>query len=625
MALMICPDCGKMVSDRAGACPGCGCPADYFKPESEIVQSSEIKAATGKEDDVRKVSDIEDDDDIIDGFFLLGMRIEYPQSAEVYIRVLKMHNRFAYEAECELRDKYKSVKVMDRVVREVIPAAIMEINKVVRENVELLYKNNIYISESEFKRKYDIDFPGMIKPMLEAYGETTEAAERKKLWREFERAGRSHWEGWELGGFGIKGAISGAVKAGAMNAVTGMGRAIGDTIVDGADETEAQNAKQKIYNDESLQKNFFRSMRVCIMNADIGLAETLAGRKKTDIILMSLDAAMEVFEAANLYEKNLIKKAQKCIEAIQLYPLITEFYKPVIQAVYLKGGDDINELMRLIKFWNMDGDYKSFVLQAEKGILVNKYFSAHKEAEKANFSDYSPSTYIKLKETRKELIHAVGNTELPEIVPFCRSLKSYFDNCLDKENCLSSIEIIKAADDEVPIEDFIHRIHNEKSVLPGLLKEIWVKGDSDDIPEARIKNKWQLPMEDIIYMYQNKAVFGTMFGGKGFVLTNSLLCDLNSGSIIGLGLSVNIKYEVKDSTVRVSNGKEEIIIDLSTERPAARRFMYVCLEAFIADYCKVPEKKIFCPYCGNQIPHKVKFCNFCGKMNRYGMKEEIGL
>ena len=30
MGLIACPDCGNMVSDRAAACPHCGCPADAF-------------------------------------------------------------------------------------------------------------------------------------------------------------------------------------------------------------------------------------------------------------------------------------------------------------------------------------------------------------------------------------------------------------------------------------------------------------------------------------------------------------------------------------------------------------------------------------------------------------------
>ena len=29
MALIICPECGKEYSDRAGACPNCACPAPH--------------------------------------------------------------------------------------------------------------------------------------------------------------------------------------------------------------------------------------------------------------------------------------------------------------------------------------------------------------------------------------------------------------------------------------------------------------------------------------------------------------------------------------------------------------------------------------------------------------------
>ena len=30
MALIKCPECGKEISDKAAACPNCGCPASEF-------------------------------------------------------------------------------------------------------------------------------------------------------------------------------------------------------------------------------------------------------------------------------------------------------------------------------------------------------------------------------------------------------------------------------------------------------------------------------------------------------------------------------------------------------------------------------------------------------------------
>ncbi len=53
MGLIKCPDCGNMVSERAAACPSCGCPADAFSNSStempdtiEVVKKIEIKPNT---------------------------------------------------------------------------------------------------------------------------------------------------------------------------------------------------------------------------------------------------------------------------------------------------------------------------------------------------------------------------------------------------------------------------------------------------------------------------------------------------------------------------------------------------------------------------------------------------
>lgn len=56
-------------------------------------------------------------------------------------------------------------------------------------------------------------------------------------YREKQRSSRSYWEG---GGFGVSGAIKGAVTAGAMNAVMGMFRGIGDAITDSSDKKKFQ-------------------------------------------------------------------------------------------------------------------------------------------------------------------------------------------------------------------------------------------------------------------------------------------------------------------------------------------------------------------------------------------------
>ena len=43
MGLIKCPDCGNMVSDRAAACPSCGCPADAIKESLQETDNPDDK------------------------------------------------------------------------------------------------------------------------------------------------------------------------------------------------------------------------------------------------------------------------------------------------------------------------------------------------------------------------------------------------------------------------------------------------------------------------------------------------------------------------------------------------------------------------------------------------------
>ena len=56
MALIICPDCGKKVSDKAATCPDCGCPIASLNPSGPV----RIKIANGLLGDVTvfKIKDL---------------------------------------------------------------------------------------------------------------------------------------------------------------------------------------------------------------------------------------------------------------------------------------------------------------------------------------------------------------------------------------------------------------------------------------------------------------------------------------------------------------------------------------------------------------------------------------
>ena len=53
MALIVCPECGKSFSDRAPACPECGCPTSEIIGQSNTANAGQLSIANLAFDDAR--------------------------------------------------------------------------------------------------------------------------------------------------------------------------------------------------------------------------------------------------------------------------------------------------------------------------------------------------------------------------------------------------------------------------------------------------------------------------------------------------------------------------------------------------------------------------------------------
>ena len=635
MSLIKCPDCEKMISPRAQQCPFCGCPADFFNnmEQNEKKVLVELADETTTSEQKEKVSlpdnKVNEEEIPFTEFCFLGRTIRYYEREKLFINMMKLHNKTAAVMERELRNLYKKVNDIDKVWDEVIPAAKHVIAKIIKENLGLLYHAGINMREEQFIQKHNIDIDLYIKPIMDDYDQVIESANYIKNARRIERSSRSQWEG---GGFGLKGAIKGAITAGALNAVTGAGRAIGDSAVDSTDNAKIRDAKKKIYENEDYQEKIFYGFRRCVAEADIGLAKDLAEKGVTDYVKVDFIEATEIFTAALEYEKNESRLVQKMIDAILIYPLCTMYYGKLIYEVIIYGDEAIDNIIKFMDFWDMNEDFPEIFEEEPKRKAVVTYLNQHPEIKDINFELYDVATYVKIRDAKIELEKAAGSKELPSLVFTCFSIKSYLEKCLEESYTLDSINVLKDLKEDDSAEIFIKKMHDEKVLLPGLLKGVWLFGDTDTIPENKIKNKWGIPESDTIFMYQNKAIFGTLFGGKGFVLTRARLYDLKNKVHINLREITSAKYDIKGIIV-VTNGQQEIEIDISDEKPATKRFFYRCFEEFVHRYADFTEEQqhekavsttIFCIYCGKKIRRDVKFCNFCGENNSYSRGEIRG-
>jgi hypothetical protein len=156
--------------------------------------------------------------------------------------------------------KEKFVKAMEncKSIEEVLTQSPIYGQKCIDEEIErgidLLVKAKIYeYSVARLK----VDFDNLIYEntseygeLLRRYSELKEAKGQYDALKKLERDNRSKWQG---GGFGIGGAVKGSLKAGAMNAATGMVRGIGDTFSDMRDNAKFENEKNALNNAQNLE------------------------------------------------------------------------------------------------------------------------------------------------------------------------------------------------------------------------------------------------------------------------------------------------------------------------------------------------------------------------------------
>ncbi len=156
----------------------------------------------------------------------------------------------------DLGDKFYTWYEQECFIGDVIKNYLNFVDKLLVENVLIPLSNtlpdlNIFdITQDEFIRKhlltsnsenglYEID--DLYRDILRKLGE-------EKNYRSARKASRSRWQG---GGFGIEGAIKGAVQAGALNAVSGVGHGVANTIGNMGSSIAAGMEKSSLYNNKN--------------------------------------------------------------------------------------------------------------------------------------------------------------------------------------------------------------------------------------------------------------------------------------------------------------------------------------------------------------------------------------
>lgn len=142
---------------------------------------------------------------------------------------------------------FANVKKFDDLFSLEIPECLDYIEASVRIAIDELIKLNIFEFDIDsFVEQFGIanGFISDIEKVVQKYDEISAYADELNYKRNVQRATRSKWQG---GGFGLGGAIKGALTAGMLNAGTSVFRGIGDSITDSRDASKIQEIKRNAF------------------------------------------------------------------------------------------------------------------------------------------------------------------------------------------------------------------------------------------------------------------------------------------------------------------------------------------------------------------------------------------
>lgn len=187
-------------------------------------------------------------------FEIGGSYVRFNDDMCDYISIRKLFQHSAFYVVGDFIKNIQNVTNFDeiyeryyKIALEIICDGIRDIGMDVLEAFEVTWysPNDVVMGYWDFV--YDTEGMKALDAFMEYKNIIDNAADELALKRALERGSRSRWQG---GGFGIKGALKGAIQAGMLNIGTDAIRKVGDSIVDSNDRVTIRLFKEKVVKEQ---------------------------------------------------------------------------------------------------------------------------------------------------------------------------------------------------------------------------------------------------------------------------------------------------------------------------------------------------------------------------------------
>lgn len=490
MALVQCPDCGKMISDKAKTCPNCGCPSDYFAVSEENSQIQKQEKGSVKVPDQKRVV-----------FRFGGQEFSYLEKDSDCIKAMGY---------------YLTVAELMKYIADVVYDELGEIGAVLRDLPDVMgdfmqefvfdvmggffYQLGDSISVEQFLRKYEnrytMQYEVYYSDIVEEYAKIRQDEAKLAEYRSAVKASRGRWTG---GGFGLKGAVKGAVTAGMLNCGADFLHSFGDAADERRDSLEIKKKLKELYKAPQTKQKLSNGIRACVLNIVGAIHDEMV-----EIGALSAEIEISYNKAVTLYNNTIKWETDKdtlyknMAQCIRYYPIEVIFYQKLEPAII---GNEEKDISGFIEFWGFYDMVLSLTTgKQNKWVDFNKWETAcvlsrfYRQYERFQRSDHLAEEKRKAlayKEARnRDSVHLadnirrrfgglVNNIEEEGVVinNFLYMIRPEFRPAILKK-CQETDQFLFCDNGEIVVTDYAIRIASEPIGIDGI-NEIWY-GETDD-------------------------------------------------------------------------------------------------------------------------------------------------
>ena len=283
-------------------------------------------------------------------FILNGQKIEYNSDVVTYIELRKKYNALFKEHITNFFNKYKDAESAEEVISLTANYGVEEVAAVYLGFADYFLERGIYDFSAdymEYKNGREYIFRPMIdeiKSIKKQLDDINEREEYERRRREYRKESRGRFSSF---GFGISGAITGALKAGALNIGTGLVHSAYNAVGNAVTSMNASSERGSVFSEsrDSVINAVVESMnRVLPTVVDQLDLDTGFDFPKSKVIIQNIDKGI-------IKNEPVLGKA--CLDGIKCDPFNKNYY-----VYFIKNLENDKTIREMADFFCVDiSDY----------------------------------------------------------------------------------------------------------------------------------------------------------------------------------------------------------------------------------------------------------------------------